>query len=165
MSNFVGSSLKNITSLTAGSLSGLYFTFEVNGFDVGDFGVVRFDLKERYNELFELNLLVVTESGRQLDFYSLLDRRGIFKVWEGGALQRSVSGIISVIRQRLWGMHTENYEWANPAKMDSLEKTGEVFDIWAYLMEQNRVAKNENRLPLYPLCEFLRVTTQVSNFD
>lgn len=69
------------------------------------------------------------------------------------------------LRQRLWGMHTENYEWANPAKMDSLEKTGEVFDIWAYLMEQNRVAKNENRLPLYPLCEFLRVTTQVSNFD
>ena len=63
----------------------MYFTFEVNGFDVGDFGVGRFDLKERYNELFELNLLVVTESGRQLDFYSLLDRRGVFKVWEGGA--------------------------------------------------------------------------------
>ena len=109
MSNFVGSSLKNITSLTAGSLSGLYFTFEVNGFDVGDFGVVRFDLKERYNELFELNLLVVTESGRQLDFYSLLDRRGVFKVWEGGALQRSVSGIISVIEQGDSGHHRTFY--------------------------------------------------------
>lgn len=69
------------------------------------------------------------------------------------------------LRQRLWGMHTGDNSSANPPKMDSLEKTGEVFKTWEHLMDENRKLRWQNKPPIAPLCEFLRVTTQVSNFD
>lgn len=69
------------------------------------------------------------------------------------------------LRQQLWGMHTGNNPEANPTEMNSFDKCEAAFDRWENLMKDNRDAKNEHQPPLYPLCEFLRVTTKVSSLD
>lgn len=79
--------------------TGLHFTFTLGGFPPSCFSVVKFDYQARYNELYELDLLLVCNNFSEVELSTLLDSRGYFQVWQDGVLQEKIQGIICYAEQ------------------------------------------------------------------
>lgn len=83
----------------ASPVSNLQFTFAVIGLTPNIFSVVKFDFIEEYNELYEVDIQLVSGTEHSLDFTTVLDNKAVFRIWKNGELQREVSGIVAYIEQ------------------------------------------------------------------
>ncbi|WP_293731126.1 type VI secretion system tip protein TssI/VgrG [uncultured Actinobacillus sp.] len=83
----------------------LYFSLTLQGQPFSPFSVVSFDFIERYNDLYDLDILVATTRYYRLDIESLLEQPVVFKVWQWGEVKRTVSGIIYRIERGEPGTH------------------------------------------------------------
>ncbi|MBN6076125.1 hypothetical protein HYE59_10800, partial [Aggregatibacter actinomycetemcomitans] len=76
-----------LQSLSQRLFSGLQFTFHIAGVPAETFSVVRFDYRSRYNELYEVDLLLSAPNTADIDLDVLLDNPAEFKVWQDGVPQ------------------------------------------------------------------------------
>jgi len=89
--------------------TGLQFTVSIGSLAAGTFAVVDFELTEALNRPFSLTLnLASPQPG--IDFGAVLDQPCELKVWYNGALQRSVSGIVSRFAQGETGFRRTRYQ-------------------------------------------------------
>ncbi|MFZ7187155.1 phospholipase D-like domain-containing protein [Avibacterium avium] len=73
--------------------------------------------------------------------------------------------VARALRYDLWNLHTNHNPKANPHEMNRFNTTEAVFDVWEDLMQRNFDRKVKNEPPQQPLCEFLRLTTEISRSD
>ena len=79
--------------------NGLFFTLELHEHPATRFGVVSFDYQASYNELYRLEMLLVSKNYHNLNVAEVLDNRATLKVWQGEQLLRTISGIVSYVEQ------------------------------------------------------------------
>ncbi|WP_053067706.1 type VI secretion system tip protein TssI/VgrG [Muribacter muris] len=96
-------------TLSGYSSGGLQFTFEVKGLPADFFSVVRFDYQERYNELYELDVLLSAPISQKVALAELLDSAAALKIWRSGRLQQRISGMTIFAEQGDSGFHRTYY--------------------------------------------------------
>lgn len=108
MAHISHTDLRNAADLFNIAPVGLQFTLKAGTLPVETFSVIRFDLVERYNELFELDVLLMSPNP-SINFGAVLDNLAEFSIWQNGECLRTVTGMATVFEQGDTGFHKTAY--------------------------------------------------------
>ena len=100
--------LQNVADLFNIAPVGLQFTLKAGTLPADTFSVIRFDLVERYNELFELDVLLMSPEP-SVNFGAVLDNLAEFSIWQNGECIRTVTGMATAFEQGDTGFHQTAY--------------------------------------------------------
>ncbi|MBN6076616.1 type VI secretion system tip protein VgrG, partial [Aggregatibacter actinomycetemcomitans] len=137
-----------LQSLSQRLFSGLQFTFHIAGVPAETFSVVRFDYRSRYNELYEVDLLLSAPNTADIDLDVLLDNPAEFKVWQDGVLQGNINGIVAFAEQGDSGFRQTFYRVKVTAQLHrlTLRRNSRIFqlksvqDILQTLLKEHHIA-------------------------
>ncbi|SUB52171.1 type VI secretion system tip protein TssI/VgrG [Pasteurella testudinis] len=164
--------IASVLSLLQKSPTGLQFTLTCQNQPDGTFQVLEFAHQERYNSLYELDVLVTSKEAA-LDLSAVLDNRASFKIWTNGEVQRQIHGMVTAVEQGDSGFHQSYYRLQLAPDMwrMRLRRNSRIFqaktpvDIVEQLLKEHGISQYAFMLrQAHPAREFC-VQYQESDFD